>query len=123
MDREQHEVVLVFDLGSVLLGHLAIRRFHLVGQRFAVPLKSVVDCLRNLEEVVVGVHDEPVGVDAEVVTDRYDRPKQLRNPTSRGSRVDVEDPDVRKRLGEFAKSLEAIALDDGSVGLDRSVRE
>jgi hypothetical protein len=71
--------------------HLKMIVPHLLGNTFGVPLKGIVNLLRDIEKIRVSFNDFPSDIDAQFVEDRNHSLENLSNPASGSGRVDMEE--------------------------------
>ena len=76
-----------------------------LGERTGRSLETVVDRLRDVEELLLPVDDPPLGVEARVAHERDERVEDLGDAATERGRGEVEDALAGKRLGERLQLL------------------
>ena len=99
---DDDEVVVVLELRRVQLLIPAEDVALLFGQSLRVPLKGVVDRLRDVPELVAALDDPPLGVEARAAHERDERVIDLRHAAAECRGRKVDDALALERLREPA---------------------
>ena len=98
-------------------------RLLLVAQRARSALQSVVDRLRDVEELVLAVDDPPLDVEARVRHQRHERVVDLRDATAERGGRHVHDAFALERLGQPLDLVHQPARDQRGVIAQRLVAD
>ena len=112
---DHDEVVVARELLGVAAIDLLVERADLVGELDGRALQAVVEALRDVEELAVGRHDLPLGLQADIVHQRQQRVEDLGDPAAERGRVDVQDALALKRRRELLDLGEKVFEDDALV--------
>ncbi len=88
---DHDEVVVARELLGVAAIDVFVERADLVGELDRRPLQAVVEALRDVEELAVGRHHLPLGLQADVVHERHQRVEDLGHAAAERGRIDVQD--------------------------------
>ena len=79
---DDHEVVIVLEFLRVQFLVAPVDLALLRGQALRIPLQAVVDCLRDVPELLATLDDPPLGVEAGVLHQGDERVVDLRDATA-----------------------------------------